>query len=1176
MRKIFVILIAFVISAYAEAWNRRHIIILQDNSGSFYHQRNESLITDVQNHVYQLFNNEKINKTYSLLNNEIDQGGVFFDSKTDDVSFWWFVADQKGNVSFYRNTGGEPEEFEKFFLTQGSTLYNKNMEVEAFLKKNFSSRPPLRSADNNNGISTYSFSAYAFPLCMDVLQTDYTEEYIVLIISDFNAGSTFGNRNDEKIFKEAFRNKATRVIQRVNQLNSLFFKIDYFDYYRDTQFNGLIGFVGFKLRPNVGAPVPENLDLRINSDIKLIQQEFGKDKYNLEKAEVIFSHNENLVLKKACIGIELKNSQNTYQIDVTDKIEYDSLSKSYRYEDIHDIVLHNRTIQTQDCDGEFYFQFFMNYEIGENKHVKYVYKIGRSIDNTNIVFRTKLSNAQISMIVFLIFLVLALAIAWILHQQGKPIGLAIRWNRFTDNYETIDFSPEGSGRIHTDYRVWDENAADNGFSIKVEGKLIYKQPQKFYNWKEQTGFQVRITPMHLEAPEGFSLYVATDTKTTNSPEMSIVTDSFENGIFSFKVIVKKNENSPLQKPVMFNVRIEVACRSVGTFRQFYYTKHMSYMFHVGPELGDMWVGVDPGTTGSCIATATDSHDLTIEKDRNGKDRIMPSVIVIKTERLRDDEEESIRAQAMYDIDADRQKESERYRKFVSIKKLLGYNETYPLKEFGNRTLSVKSSFLSTLLIEGLFNQHRKYMEDHVQEPDFARFLVNQHYIPQRAVFAIPNNFTASKIQHLRSCILNSNIKTLKDIRFIYEAEAILVNYLNSSSNNQAQASPDGENIFIFDMGGATINATLANIKKDGDVYDISILAKLGYAIGGDTIDYAMLKWIYSKENSYSELREHNPFRSTSVSMSKRREYKTNILEIKKQLISNYNRYGRNALFDRSDLERYFGAHLIGQKNDENQMNYDNDPFTKEIQKNNNNFLNGRQFEEYVWSNIKSIVQDIITKCDEKGVETLHTLIMSGRSSHFPKVKDTVTSTLNTTFKGVNTILLELEESKSAVAKGACYYGVQNANIRLHNRCVSGVFGVIQTLSPTSDAKPMFHRLVEDGTAFVDGVATGNCDIETQHQFTWDGKKVRFCQVMGVDAEKVIANQEKHKYTEIATIKAEPFAINGVHISITEKDKVICSARDVDGNIKNASENVVNDADIIACNDEQYTFFIKQS
>jgi len=1175
MKRIFLILIiVLVASVNVGAWNRRHIIILQDNSGSFYNQNNEKLISDIQNHIYDLFNNKRISDNFSLLNNEINQGGEFFNPETDDVSFWWFVADQKGNVSFYNETNGEPAAFEKNFLTKGIIPYSKKAGIETFLRKNFESRPPLLSAINNQGLSTYSFSAYAFPLCMDIVQTDYTEEFVVLIISDFNAGSTFGNRNDEKIFRQAFRNKANRVIQRVNQLNSQFFKIDYFDYYRPTLYQGLIGFVGFKIRPNVGAPVPENLDLRINSDIELSQQDFGKDKYSLQQAEVVFSHNNNLVLEKAYLEIDLKKPYHSFQLDVTDKIEYDSLSRVYKYKDIRDIILHNRTVQTQNFDGEFYFQFYMKYDIGENKQVKYVYKIGRSIDDTNIDFRTKLSNAQISIMVFLILLLLASVIAWFLHVQGKPIGLAIHWNRFTDNYETIDFSPEGTGRIHTDYRVWDTTAMQNGISIKVEGKLKYKQPRRFYNWKEQTGFQVRITPLQLQSPEDFSVYVTTDTKTTNSPDVPITTDSFEDGKFSFKVMVKRNDMKPLLGPVMFNVRIEVACRSIG-FRKFYYTKHMSYMFHVGPELGDMWVGVDPGTTGSCIATATDSHDLTIEKDRYGKDRIMPSVIVIKTEKLRDDNEDSIRAQAMYDIDADRQKEGERYKKFVSIKKLLGYNEIYPLKEIGNKTLSVKSSFLSTLLIEGLFNQHKKYIEERDIDPNFARFLDDNQFIPKRAVFAIPNNFTASKIQQLRSCIQASNIKSLKDIRFIYEAEAILVNYLNSSPDSDAQASSDGENIFIFDMGGATINATLANIKKEGDVYDINILAKLGYAIGGDTIDYAMLKWIYSKDNTYSELREHNPFRSTSVSMSRRREYKNNILEIKKQLITNYNRYGRNALFDRSDLERYFGAHLVGQKNDEGQMTYDNDPFTKEIQKNNNNFLNGRQFEEYVWSNIKSIVKDIITKCDEKGVETLNTLIMSGRSSHFPKVKETVTSTLNTTFKGVQTILLELEESKSAVAKGACFYGVQNANIKLHNRCVNGVFGVIQTLHSPNSA-PTFHRLVEDGTAFVEGVATGNCDITTEQQFTWDGKKVRFCQVMGVDAEKVIANKEKHKYTEIAIIKAQPLAIKGVQISITEKDKVMCSVKDVNDDIQNAIESVVNDADIIACNDEQYTFFIKQS
>lgn len=586
---------------------------------------------------------------------------------------------------------------------------------------------------------------------------------------------------------------------------------------------------------------------------------------------------------------------------------------------------------------------------------------------------------------------------------------------------------------------------------------------------------------------------------------------------------------------------------------------------MGPELGDVWVGVDPGTTGSCIATATALDDMTIEKTKDGKDKITPSVIVIKTEQLQDSKEDSIRLQAMYGIDAERQMEGDKHRKFVSIKKLLGYNESFVLKKIGKKEISVKSSFLSTLLIEGLFNQHKKFLESRPQ--DFNQFFELGSYAPKRAVFAIPNNFTALKIQHLKSCIQSSTLTSLKDIRFIYEAEAVLVNYIHGEEVD-LQASSSGENIFIFDMGGATINATLANIKKRENIYEISILAKLGYGIGGDTIDYAFLRWIYSKSESYSSLAENNPFKGKGMSMSKRREYKDNILTLKKQLIANYASRSKNKLLDRSDIAKYFGAALI----EDSEGDSSKDVFEKEIQKNSDSFLYGKVFEEYVWTNIESIVKDILVVCKEKGVGTLNTVIMSGRSSHFPRVKETVEKVVNSKFNNIKIKLLGLEESKSAVAKGACYYGVENAKIKLRNRCVNGVFGVIQTLNP--NAAPKFHRLINDGAVFQDGVATGSCLIRQERDFVWNGRKVRFYQVMGVDAEKVIANREKHKYTEIATIKAQPYAVNGVQISVTEKDKVICSITDVNGDIQRPVEGVVNDADIVACNDEQYTFFIK--
>jgi molecular chaperone DnaK (HSP70) len=118
------------------------------------------------------------------------------------------------------------------------------------------------------------------------------------------------------------------------------------------------------------------------------------------------------------------------------------------------------------------------------------------------------------------------------------------------------------------------------------------------------------------------------------------------------------------------------------------------------------------------------------------------------------------------------------------------------------------------------------------------------YNPQRAVFAIPNNFTATKIMDLRKSIEKLNL--FKEVRFIYEAEAVLIYYLFSKRkkpDGQEVELIDGEKILIYDMGGATVNVTLAQINKKGSsdnlYYEVDILAKLGYGIGGDAIDLFM-------------------------------------------------------------------------------------------------------------------------------------------------------------------------------------------------------------------------------------------------------------------------------------------------------------------------------------------------
>lgn len=1167
------------VSLICDAGNRRHFVLLQDDSGSYYQTSYKSDIGELQRSLCSLFSNAPVSDEYSLLSKEIEQGIPFFDPQKDDISFLWFVADQKGNVEFRNKANGDYRDFENYFfkLPECPTFSQSNLSVNNFLRINFSNRPAIQSQANNLGLYTYSFTAFSYPLCLDVIQTNYSEEYIFIIISDFKAGSTFGNKKDEKIFKDAFHQKAKKIIDRVNWLNAQFFTVDYFNYYITTSDGSMIGYTAFKAKPNAGYPNPENIDVRLNSDIQFKQKTYGDDIYTLKSTEVVFKHSEALTVDK--IAIEVTSQSGIIAKSETNKIR--QKDGVYSIPDIQNFKLSGLFDNGANFNYRIKFIFYTTYTLSNGQDanlsaLKYTFNTSRSISRSNFILLTKLTPVQTGLLIALIVVIVIMTITLILLKKGKPLGILLRFNHFNDSYETIDFTPEGSGMVHTDYKYWtDLDESNGGFEIKVEGRLNYLKRGKFYNWKEDTGYTIRIYPKLSKVPTGFDVYVSGSNKISNTDTQPIdLSEAFKDKIFKFSFKFRKNPNVEITEPIRFEVGAELHCSNNG-LRSFELEQKIQYDFHVGPNLDNIWLGIDPGTTGSCIAVATERDNLVIEKDSDGKDAISPSVILIKSDCIKDyasdeDRKEGIRKSTLFGAKADAIRGDRAQNKFVSIKKLLGYNEKFILgKTPHGDDFVVDSAFLSTLLIEGLLNQQKEFITNGLSEyPQFARM---GKFTPQRAAVAIPNNFTASKIQQLKNCIMDVKNLTIKEVRFIYEAESILVNYINSQkSNEKQQESVSGENVFIYDMGGATINATLANVKRrlknHSWVYEIEILSKLGYGIGGDTIDYAYLQWIFSKKDSFHDLAVNNPFvQGNAVSMAERRKLKDEVLKLKKATIANYSA-GKDTLIDRYDIINFNGFNL-------DMLDEKADPFITECKNDSSSFLYNQIFEKFIWNNVSSIVDDVMSICERKGIRSLDTVIMSGRSSHFPRVKEIVENTINKKYKPV-LILLSLEESKSAVAKGACYYGTQNNSIELKNRTVNGVFGVIQTLSPTDS--PRFIRLISDGTSFDKGVIQSSAMIEAQRAFSYDGKNVRFCQVMGVDADKIISNKEKHKYTEIAIIPAQPLEIKEVHMSVTDKDKVQCWVMDVDGETQPPVETVVCDSDIMACNDEQYTFFVKQS
>ena len=625
------------------AQNRRTFIVLQDNSGSYYNSANSDII-HIQNKLVDLFSNENILNKYSLISQELEQGELFFDPALDKIHFYWFVADQADNVGYYFGTDNSYKKFEEYFLTPAIN-FTQEENVTSYFRRVFSDRPALKSAYNGYGISTYSFTSFAYPLCLDVLPTEYSKEYIVILISDFKAGSTFGNKQDEKIFRDAFRNKAQNVLDRVANLNSQFVKIDLGEYYKDAGYNSIIGFYAFKIRPNAGFPNPENIEVRIDSDIHLEQKSYQGDSYDLASSKVVFKHSESLAIDKAYVEFTLpagdiirrdvtsmmNEKQGVFSFDKIDGIKLPGITSPFTGETIGLRYIFDASFCVDDLNKQ---------------SIKYTFETNRTIDNSNFTFQTKLSTMEISAIVATIILLFLAIVVVVLWRKGKPTGILTKFSHFNDSYESYDYSAEGLGKTHTDYKCW--SAADQargGFEIKIQGRLNYEQHNRFYNWQENSGYMVRIYPSKLVCPNGFTAYISGAGKISNNANMPIeLTDAFNDSKFEFSVIFRE-QGAIITEPLPFAFEIELVSVNNG-IRSFNVSTKVSYQFHIGPDLGNVWLGLDPGTTGSCIAIATSSDDLTIEQNNN-EDLISPSVILIPTDKLKSSSKDDIRSVARF-------------------------------------------------------------------------------------------------------------------------------------------------------------------------------------------------------------------------------------------------------------------------------------------------------------------------------------------------------------------------------------------------------------------------------------------------------------------------------------------------------------------------------------------------
>lgn len=1187
------VILSFV-SSYGQQPFRRHFIIAYDVSSPFIYAENNCYA--YQQGLKNLFSNKAVyhfNEAYQdNLTLERRNGLPFFDPNRDEISFFHFNI-SGGEFDRLRWTAnnydekGIVDEFKKIFLKDKQATWSTfsktgNVTSTDYINKILSIQP---TPPNFQG--GVSMSNFVYPLVLDKIDTTkFAEEYVLILLSDFLTGSMLGNTKDLDRVRDIYRvsygsglpptSPVTFVKKQIDYLASQYYKIDFFQYsFIPSNSSSPIGILGYKIKPKIGVLTPEDVSLFVDGDLSLDQRGYRSQIFKTSETNIKFTHNNNLVPTELRMTILLpiatgdqilfddvvaeRDNSDVWKSKFTDDNElmkFDSSKLSYFIPSFKISI--DSTINKKNFGNlKFTYQFKTKYELSNAHPINFIFKTERELLIQNIDYSTK---ATIIIMTIVLPIVLILGLLIFLAIYGKPRDLFFQIDGYLDSFEKIDYRTDG--KLLTPFKAWNNELQNGADLLLVNGNIEYKAPNYPFNWNSTVYLQLTVEKI----PNGFEMFLKHDLQDLKEFAAGTPTTikKSKNNKLQFAVGIRQTDvTKTVIEPELVKFSVEAVIKDSLLLVKADLRDKVEYKFHLGADLLDVWVGFDPGTSGSCVAVGSSTDNIILGEDR-AKNKIIPSVLVFdKTENFHQNGVEV--PEKIYKHGTEAQtffKVKRQYQGFQSIKKLLGFRDIKEIKFDNNNVLSMKGKDLAGLLVKGLFKDINTYFN----RPDFNAddYKRDGKFNPLRAVVAIPNNFTTSKIQDMVDCI--DHLNQFKEIRYVYEAEAVLFYYLsNYSQFSGGEASSDSETILVFDMGGATINATIVTASKTlingRPKYEIDFLGKIGYGIGGDTIDYCITKFLLSWTNEISQLGGINIF-------DRKVELAVLALQIKKEIIANYNS-SNNFLITYANLENIINMHLG--------TNITIDPETSEMYKyfvkDSGKFklFEHPLFIKTIYNNIKDAVNEVVELSDSPHIDKV---IFSGRSTSFPMVKETVEKQLNAKKNGTKSIALSLEESKIAVAKGACWYGINKNSVRLNNLKTNAAFGFKKTQSADkTDVK--FYELVSMGCNFDtnnDGIDSFQGVEEIADDFAFDGAKVNFYQIMGKNADKILSEQQKHKFSKIATINLDQLT-SKVAMKVNENDEVECAVI-LQSNRPIKERGVVADQEIDEANEEHYTWIVK--
>jgi len=553
----------------------------------------------------------------------------------------------------------------------------------------------------------------------------------------------------------------------------------------------------------------------------------------------------------------------------------------------------------------------------------------------------------------------------------------------------------------------------------------------------------------------------------------------------------------------------------------------AWPFALAPDPGNFWLGLDPGTSGACIAGGSNPDDFELVPLRHAQvteeDRcVVPSLVYLC---INEKEAEAATPSALRfqlagrpiryfagDQAASRATLPEApSRLFRSAKRLIGYRNPFN-PEFEGKPVHMYGQDAVAMLAEFLVVQAGTYFQR--RQPQGQSLRIN------KLVVAVPNMFTPGKIRRMSNCC---QVQGITRVLTIYEAEAVLVYYwwctarLHPKPETPQQLrSNSGEFVLIMDFGGGGANFTYARIEQRADNEDethqgtslgggartkgrepgrngekthlhIHTLQRIGYAIGGDHIDWEVARLLWRGIKLKGGINPYAPPAGVDPRLT-RNSLLSTAAQVKIRLSQYWTekRGNQGYTFPEEEFKDWKGEK--------------GEVLSAE-------FLLADQGIETRIKELEAGIEELKDLCKKRGCwKPVDTLIFSGRSTRFPQLKERIVAKLSDLDSGHRPTIIDLDhnhEAKTCVARGAAVWGMQQACVHLHSDRTFAHYGVVRH----QPGGAVFDSLIPAGEPFQNGVCKSRPFFG---RYPYNNNELVLLQVMASKPESVV--RESTAYT----------------------------------------------------------------